>query len=47
LLLPRPSVFFSHTILEQAAHVFAQAWIHSLNNEGPSDPAHKSMEFKL
>lgn len=47
LLPPRPSIFTPNTITESAAHAFARAWIHSLNNEGLSDPAHKSMEFKL
>ena len=27
LLLPRPSVFASHTTIENAAHAFAQAWV--------------------
>ena len=47
LLLPRPSIFASHAMTESAAQAFAQAWTNSLNNEGPLDPAHKSMEFKL
>jgi hypothetical protein len=34
LLLPRPSVFASHTIIETAAHAFARAWTKSAAQPG-------------
>jgi hypothetical protein len=34
LLLPRPSIFASHTIIETAAHAFARAWTKSAAHPG-------------
>lgn len=56
LLLPRPSIFASHTTSENAAHAFAQAWINSAAQSGLLEfeilveteaVAHECLEFKL